>query len=96
MTENNDTALERPINDDDIPSQEEITEKPFYDDDPSAPAIQSPINNNSLLIVFPIKLLLNIQIIIISLNIIIVIVIKLIQKRIIKIIQNKPLIIYLQ
>ena len=47
MTENNDTALERPINDDDIPSQEEITEKPFYDDDPSAPAIQSPIDNNS-------------------------------------------------
>jgi hypothetical protein len=45
MADNNDPQLAKPINDDEMPSQEEIIEKPYYDN-ASAPTIQNPTDNN--------------------------------------------------
>ena len=45
MTDNTDPQLSKPINDEDIPSQEDINEKPYYDNG-SAPIIQNTTDNS--------------------------------------------------
>ena len=40
MTDNTDPQLSKPINDEDIPSQEDLNEKPYYDNG-SAPGLGS-------------------------------------------------------
>ena len=45
MTDNTDPQLSKPINDEDIPSQEVLNEKPYYDNG-SAPIIQNTTDNS--------------------------------------------------
>ena len=45
MTDNTDPQLSKPINDEDIPSQEDLNEKPYYDNG-SAPIIQNTTDNS--------------------------------------------------
>ena len=46
MTENKEPQLEKPINDD-IPSKEEIVEKPYFDDN-SAPTVQNSADDKQV------------------------------------------------